>query len=183
MRKPVFGVSGQVRHKPGCIATESGERLEISDLVQAGSHYPCNEKKGADQLRGYREADLRLCFRICQKRFSHDAAHLKQSTNGTLIKNCEEQNVRQFVQLFLATVDVKNAFHKQTARIPRNGHQAVQFPVRGQFNRHIIRSKFVQTNYNISRYLTTLFSDSSSGADCCTRARAEPNCNHGFLTV
>ena len=30
-------------------------------------YYPCNENKGADQLRGYREADLRLCFRICKK--------------------------------------------------------------------------------------------------------------------
>ena len=29
-------------------------------------HYPCSENKGADQLRGYREADLRLCFRICR---------------------------------------------------------------------------------------------------------------------
>ena len=27
-------------------------------------YYPCSEKKGADQLRGYREADLRLSFRI-----------------------------------------------------------------------------------------------------------------------
>ena len=27
-------------------------------------YYPCSENKGADQLRGYREADLRLCFRI-----------------------------------------------------------------------------------------------------------------------
>ena len=27
-------------------------------------YYPCRENKGADQLRGYREADLRLCFRI-----------------------------------------------------------------------------------------------------------------------
>ena len=26
----------------------------------------CSENKGADQLRGYREADLRLCFRIGQ---------------------------------------------------------------------------------------------------------------------
>ena len=26
-----------------------------------------SEKKGADQLRGYREADLRLCFRTCRK--------------------------------------------------------------------------------------------------------------------
>ena len=28
--------------------------------------YPCSENKGADQLRGYREADLRLCFRLCR---------------------------------------------------------------------------------------------------------------------
>ena len=25
-------------------------------------YYPSSENKGADQLRGYREADLRLCF-------------------------------------------------------------------------------------------------------------------------
>ena len=30
-------------------------------------YYPCSENKGADQLRGYPEADLRLCFRICKK--------------------------------------------------------------------------------------------------------------------
>ena len=29
-------------------------------------YYPCSENKGADQLRGYREADLRLCFCICR---------------------------------------------------------------------------------------------------------------------
>ena len=29
-------------------------------------HYPCSENKGADQLLGHREADLRLCFRICR---------------------------------------------------------------------------------------------------------------------
>ena len=27
-------------------------------------YYLCSENKGADQLRGYREADLRLCFCI-----------------------------------------------------------------------------------------------------------------------
>ena len=27
-------------------------------------HYPSSENKGADQLRSYCEADLRLCFRI-----------------------------------------------------------------------------------------------------------------------
>ena len=30
-------------------------------------YYLCSENKGADQLRGYREADLRLCFRIYKK--------------------------------------------------------------------------------------------------------------------
>ena len=29
-------------------------------------YYPRSENKGADQLRGYCEADLRLCFRICR---------------------------------------------------------------------------------------------------------------------
>ena len=29
-------------------------------------YYPYSKKKGADQLRGYREADLRLCFRLCR---------------------------------------------------------------------------------------------------------------------
>ena len=29
-------------------------------------YYPSSENKGADQLRRYREADLRLCFRPCR---------------------------------------------------------------------------------------------------------------------
>ena len=29
-------------------------------------YYPSSKDKGADQLRGYREADLRLCFRLCR---------------------------------------------------------------------------------------------------------------------
>ena len=31
-RKPVFGVSDQVRHKPLCAVSEYGKKLEISDL-------------------------------------------------------------------------------------------------------------------------------------------------------
>ena len=31
-RKPVFGVSDQVRHKPVCAVSEYGKKLEISDL-------------------------------------------------------------------------------------------------------------------------------------------------------
>ena len=32
-----------------------------------GLYYPCSENKGADQLHGYRKADLRLYFGICKK--------------------------------------------------------------------------------------------------------------------
>ena len=64
VRKPVFGVSDQVR---GCTATEDSKRLEIRFLDVEGLYYPCSENKGADQLRSYCAADLRLCFRICKK--------------------------------------------------------------------------------------------------------------------
>ena len=33
--------------------------------MEEGLLYTGSENKGADQLRGNREADLRLCFRIC----------------------------------------------------------------------------------------------------------------------
>ena len=42
-----------------------------------GLNYPCSDNKGADQLRGYREADLRLRFRIYAKCwFSNDTAQM-----------------------------------------------------------------------------------------------------------
>ena len=68
VRKPVFGVSDQVRQKPGSTTTQDGYRLEISDLESRGIVlYLCSENKGADQLRSYCAADLRLYFRICKK--------------------------------------------------------------------------------------------------------------------
>ena len=36
MRKPVFGVSDQVRHKPGSTTTEDDWMLEFSDLGSRG---------------------------------------------------------------------------------------------------------------------------------------------------
>ena len=41
--------------------------LKFRIKKEEGLYYPCSENKGADQLRGYREADLRLCFRIFKK--------------------------------------------------------------------------------------------------------------------
>ena len=63
MSQPVFVVSHQVLHKPDCKVTEDGKRIEISDLgLVEGLYYLCNKTKGADQLCGYRTADLHLCF-------------------------------------------------------------------------------------------------------------------------
>ena len=41
--------------------------LKFRIKIEEGVYYPCGENKGADQLRVYREADLRLCFRIYKK--------------------------------------------------------------------------------------------------------------------
>ena len=53
-----------------------------------GLYFLCSENKGADQLRGHREADLRLCFRICKV--------LVFSRSGSYIisKNCKNLVVR-----------------------------------------------------------------------------------------
>ena len=40
--------------------------LKFWGYVEGELYYLSSENKGADQLRGYREADLRLCFRICR---------------------------------------------------------------------------------------------------------------------
>ena len=69
MRKPVFGVSDQVRHKLGCTAIEDGQRLEISDSGSRGIVL-CSENKGADQLCSHGAgiaADLCLCYYLCKK--------------------------------------------------------------------------------------------------------------------
>ena len=39
-------------------------------------YYPCSENNGAGQLCGYREADLRVCFRICRVLVLPAAAHI-----------------------------------------------------------------------------------------------------------
>ena len=61
MRKPVFGVSDQVRLKSGCAATESCQKLEIFEFGSRGIVL-CSENKGANQLLGYHTVDLLLCF-------------------------------------------------------------------------------------------------------------------------
>ena len=63
MRKPVFGVSNQVQPQ------KMARGLKFRIKEEEGLYYPSSENKGADQLRRYCANDLRLCFRICIKRW------------------------------------------------------------------------------------------------------------------
>ena len=74
MRKPSIWVSDQVRHRPVWSVTEERLKLETLDISSRGMVLLLSrpvgkpticigENKGADQLRGNREADQRLCFR------------------------------------------------------------------------------------------------------------------------
>ena len=51
-----------------------GLKFQIQEVE--GLYYLCSEKKGADQLRGYRAADLRFLFAYAKSWFSHGAAHI-----------------------------------------------------------------------------------------------------------
>ena len=74
MRKPVFGILNQVRHK--VTATEMDRGLKFRVYIVEGLHYLCSENKGADQLHG----DLRLCFRIYKTQvFSCPGSDSKQT--------------------------------------------------------------------------------------------------------
>ena len=61
MRKPVFGASDQAA-QPQKMARGLKFRIKVVEEL----YYPYRENKGADQLRSYCAADLRLCFRICK---------------------------------------------------------------------------------------------------------------------
>ena len=47
-------------------AQKRARSLKFRIQVEEELYYPSRENKGDGQLRGYREADLRLCFRLCR---------------------------------------------------------------------------------------------------------------------
>ena len=47
-------------------AQKRARSLKFRIYVEEELNYPSSENKDADQLRGYREADLRPCFRKCR---------------------------------------------------------------------------------------------------------------------
>ena len=76
MRKPTFWFPTWSDTNQAVQLQKMARGLKFWIWKIEGLYYLCSENKGADQLRGYREADLRLCFRICKRWFSHDAAHM-----------------------------------------------------------------------------------------------------------
>ena len=63
VRKLVFSVPDQVRHKSCCTSTGDAQRLESLD-------------SGSDGIVSIVSARLFLCFGYAKVRFSHDAAHI-----------------------------------------------------------------------------------------------------------
>ena len=79
MRKPIIGDSDQADTNRAAQLQKIARGFKFRIKEEEELHYQCSENKGADQLCGYREADLHLCFRICKSRFSHNAAHMMQT--------------------------------------------------------------------------------------------------------
>ena len=72
-------------------------------------YYLCSENKGADQLRSYCEADLRLCFRICRL--------LVFSRGGSFVhryRPVAKYGLKIFVQCIIRT------FYSKTSKDMRN---------------------------------------------------------------
>ena len=66
MRKPTFSFPTRSDTNHAVQLQNIARDLKFRIKKVEGLYYLCSENKGADQLRGYCEADLRLCFRICK---------------------------------------------------------------------------------------------------------------------
>ena len=66
MRKPTFLFLTWSDTNQAVQLQKMARGLKFRIKKVEGLFYLCSENKGADQLCGYREADLCLCFRICK---------------------------------------------------------------------------------------------------------------------
>ena len=67
MRKPTFWFPTWSDTNQAVQLQKMARGLKFQMKKVEGLYYLYSENKDADQLRGDREADLRLCFRICKK--------------------------------------------------------------------------------------------------------------------
>ena len=66
MRKPTFWFLTWSDINQAVQQQKMARGLQFWIKKVEGLYYLSSENKGADQLRGYLEADLHLCFRICK---------------------------------------------------------------------------------------------------------------------
>ena len=64
--KPTMWFSNRSDTNRPVQAQKRARSLKFRIEVEEELYIPSSENKGADQLRGHREADLRLCFRLCR---------------------------------------------------------------------------------------------------------------------
>ena len=67
MRKPTFWFPTRSDTNQAVQPQKMARGLKFGIKEVEGLYYPCSENKGADQLGGYHEADLPICFRICKR--------------------------------------------------------------------------------------------------------------------
>ena len=98
MRKPTIWVSDQVDTNRAVQLQKIARSLKFRTKEEERLYYPCSENKGADQLRGYREAGLRLCFRLCRL-----LVFLCSGSNG-IIKIRNNEDFLAFVRRVIETI-------------------------------------------------------------------------------
>ena len=79
VRKPVFGVSDQVLHKPGCRHTEDGKRLEILYLGSTCRGFVSSYVAKTKALISFAVTAKLICFFVfayAKSRFSHNEAQM-----------------------------------------------------------------------------------------------------------
>ena len=121
MRKPVFRVSNQVRHKPGCRRKKMARGLKFWIKEVEGLYYPCIENKGVDQLRNNRAADLHFFFAYAKSRFSLDKAHMSWVMRKLAFCICENKAADQLCSK--RTADQRLCFHyidRTTPLLPKS---------------------------------------------------------------
>ena len=97
-------------------------------------HYPSSENKGADQLRGYREADLRLCFCICKKLvFTRRGSYQDKHQQHTL--TCSECP-KKFTSRSGLQIHMKS--HSDLPILHRCTSCQMSFATGGRLQRHMI---------------------------------------------
>ena len=92
MRKPTFWFPTwpDTNHAVQLQKMARGLKFRIHEVGVL--YYLCSENKGADQLRGHREADLRLCFRIMPN-VGFLLTRLKSSISLACFRKCTYQHV------------------------------------------------------------------------------------------